>query len=1022
MIIATKKDGSPRRTVDLQKVNQATLRETHHTPAPFNQVSIIPPYTKKTALDAWNGYHSLPLAPDARDATTFITEWGRYRYLRAPQGFHASGDGYTRRFDDITIDFPDKTRCIDDSLLWKLDIENSFWQAVDYIRLCALNGVVFNPEKFQFALDIIDFAGFTVTSDGYKPNSKMLDSIRNFPTPKSITDIRAWFGLVNQVSYAFSQADAMKPFRELLKSKTNKFYWDDVLQDVFEQSKRKIVEQICEGVRSFEMNRPTCLSTDYCKEGIGFTLKQKHCSCPEEDGPNCGPDHWKLIFVGSRFTKDSESNYAPIEGESLALCYGLKSCRMFVLGCPYLTCAVDHKPLIKIFSDQSLEKIENPRILDFKEKTLMYRFTIRHVPGEQHVAPDTMSRHPSSPDKVTNNFSRVLAQITQTLGNESDLELCVDDSALTKSFSASLSQQEQFKALTWERIANAARSDKECIDLCTFINTGFPQSRNDLPEHIRVYWPIRNELYVLDSIPIKGKKTLIPRSLRAEVLEILHSAHQGVTGMSANARQRLFWPGLDSQLRLTRAQCKPCNDMAPSQPREPLIEPPSAPTFPFQMTVTDFYELKGNQYLVYADRYTGWVETALMRSGTAPKVCNQLRRWFCTYGAPDELSSDGGPPFDSFDYKNFLSTWGVKRRLSSAHFPQSNGRAELAVKSAKRILADNTDNFGNLDYDAVAVAFLTHRNTPVQDVGLSPAQMLFGRPIKDFLPNLLQTTTVSPQWREIREQRELAMAKRHVRHQQHHDTHTKELQPLVLGDTVLIQNQSGPLPKRWHKTGRVVESLGNRQYRIKVDGSNRITLRNRRFLRKLDCVADIPCSERSLPEFELPRSTDLYPANDSQLPFESEPASHPVNRHQEDKNDNECSSNNRDKMPETPKFHSLPPSHQTMPQSYLSPPQLSTKSTTHPSSVEPLMTPNSRTTPPPRSLLPLKKGTTFRTELFPEEPEVAPLRRSSRVSQPRKLLSVQMKGKHHMLIPNDSTTSHIPVPPVEPVDKGEGGV
>ena len=111
------------------------------------------------------------------------------------------------------------------------------------------------------------------------------------------------------------------------------------------------------------------------------------------------------------------------------------------------------------------------------------------------------------------------------------------------------------------------------------------------------------------------------------------------------------------------------------------------------------------------------------------------------------------------------------------------------------------------------------------------------------------------------------MAKRHVRQQQHHDTHTKELQPLVLGDTVLIQNQSGPLPKRWHKTGRVVESLGNRQYRIKVDGSNRITLRNRRFLRKLDCVADIPCSERSLPEFELPRSTDLYPADDSQLPF-----------------------------------------------------------------------------------------------------------------------------------------------------------
>ena len=78
--------------------------------------------------------------------------------------------------------------------------------------------------------------------------------------------------------------------------------------------------------------------------------------------------------------------------------------------------------------------------------------------------------------------------------------------------------------------------------------------------------------------------------------------------------------------------------------------------------------------------------------------------------------------------------------------------------------------------------------------------MLFGRQIKDFLPNLLQTTTVSPQCREIRKQQELAMAKRHVRQQQHHDTHTKE---------ILIQNQSGPFPKGWHKTGRFVESLSN---------------------------------------------------------------------------------------------------------------------------------------------------------------------------------------------------------------------
>ena len=81
MVVVAKKDGSPRRTIDLQRLNEATYRATHHTSSPFNLASSIPPNTRKTILDAWNAYHLLPLSEEARDATTFITEWGRYRYL-----------------------------------------------------------------------------------------------------------------------------------------------------------------------------------------------------------------------------------------------------------------------------------------------------------------------------------------------------------------------------------------------------------------------------------------------------------------------------------------------------------------------------------------------------------------------------------------------------------------------------------------------------------------------------------------------------------------------------------------------------------------------------------------------------------------------------------------------------------------------------------------------------------------------------------------------------------------------------
>ena len=169
--------------------------------------------------------------------------------------------------------------------------------------------------------------------------------------------------------------------------------------------------------------------------------------------------------------------------------------------------------------------------------------------------------------------------------------------------------------------------------------------------------------------------------------------------MLANAREQLFWFGLGASVRQTRAQCRTCNTIAPSQPREPLMSP-ADPEFPFQQTVADFVDINGKNYLVYANRYTGWVEVALMPTGKAKTVCDTLRTWFYTYGAPEELSADGGPPFESQEYDSFLKNWGVQKCTSSANYPQSNGQAELAVKTAKRILA------GNIVY--VMIALLKH--------------------------------------------------------------------------------------------------------------------------------------------------------------------------------------------------------------------------------------------------------------------------------------------------------------------------
>ena len=83
-----------------------------------------------------------------------------------------------------------------------------------------------------------------------------------------------------------------------------------------------------------------------------------------------------------------------------------------------------------------------------------------------------------------------------------------------------------------------------------------------------------------------------PPSLRGEVLGHLHGAHQGVSQMSATARQSVFWPGILPDIQKTRNNCRTCDTIAPSQrpthPKEPTV-----PAYPFQMVCSDFFDLGG---------------------------------------------------------------------------------------------------------------------------------------------------------------------------------------------------------------------------------------------------------------------------------------------------------------------------------------------------------------------------------------------------------------------------------------------
>ena len=112
-----------------------------------------------------------------------------------------------------------KVKCVDDTLLYDNSIEEAFFHTFDYLATCAKHGIILNVSKFEFCKKEVTFAGFQLTSEGIKPAKATLEAIKNFPTPKNITDMRSWFGLVRQVAYAHSCSEDLAHFRDLVKCK-----------------------------------------------------------------------------------------------------------------------------------------------------------------------------------------------------------------------------------------------------------------------------------------------------------------------------------------------------------------------------------------------------------------------------------------------------------------------------------------------------------------------------------------------------------------------------------------------------------------------------------------------------------------------------------------------------------------------------------------------------------------------------------------------------------------------------------
>ena len=146
-------------------------------------------------------------------------------------------------------------------------------------------------------------------------------------------------------------------------------------------------------------------------------------------------------------------------------------------------------------------------------------------------------------------------------------------------------------------------------------------------------------------------------SLRREVLDALHRAHQGSGSMALRAGETVWWPGVSTDLARVRDQCGQCIRNAPSLPALPPVKP-RIPDYLFQLLVLDYFDYAGKSYVVVVDRYSRWPVVSQCKDRSSEELVRLLRSYFCTYGAPEELATNGALVYVSAVTRQFLGDLG----------------------------------------------------------------------------------------------------------------------------------------------------------------------------------------------------------------------------------------------------------------------------------------------------------------------------------------------------------------------------
>ena len=528
IVVVPKSNGSLRICVDLTKLNASVRRERHILPAVDQIVAQLSNAKVFTKLDANAGFWQIQLAEDSVLYTTFITPFGRFCFQRLPFGITSAPEFFQKKMSSILADLKGVVCMIDNVLVF-----GSTYKEHDERLQAVLNrlqnaGVTLNKEKCQFRKTSVQFLGQMIDGRGVRPDPAKVEAIQQFKQPTNVKELRRFLGMANHLNkFMPNLAKTTKSLRDLLSTK-NHWTWNQAQQTAFDKIKESL--SFSPVLAIYNPYKMTTVSADASSYGLGAVLSQI-----QSDG-TCRP-----VAYASRALTCAEERYAQIEKESLAITWGCERFSDYLIGKSFHV-QTDHKPLVSLLGSKPLDSLP-VRIQRFRMRLLRYTYTISHIPGKNLIVADALSRAPvSNPISADTQFNKEV---------EAYVNLVVE------SFPAT---EKQLK-----RIQEAQTEDAVCTQVRKYCKEGWPD-KDLIPSPVKPYFQFAGELNVQKGILLKASRIVIPTSMQLEILDKLHSAHQGIQKCRQRAQQSVWWPGLSRQLADLVNNCSVCSKERQNSP------------------------------------------------------------------------------------------------------------------------------------------------------------------------------------------------------------------------------------------------------------------------------------------------------------------------------------------------------------------------------------------------------------------------------------------------------------------------